>query len=91
MKLCHLHLQDGFGNKETLVCHLKDGSIRYTLYGGWGDSGTSFATSNLQCTLPIEKLNDNETKEEFVNRIIDTIQTKSVVKFIKQVSTEITF
>lgn len=91
MKLCHLHLEDHSGNKKTLICRLTDGSIRYIFYGGWGDGGTPFSLSNLQCTLPIEKINDKETKEQFVQRIIDTINHKSVVKFVKQVSTQVTF
>lgn len=91
MKLCHLHLQDYAGNKQTLVCKLKEGSIRYIYYGGWGDSGLPYSTSNLQCELPINKLYDGETKEEFVARIIHTIKYKSVVKFVKQVATEVEF
>jgi hypothetical protein len=91
MKLCHLHLEDYSGNKKTLVCNLDEGSIRYVFYGGWNDSGTSFSLSNLQCTLPIEKLNDSETKEQFVQRIINTINKDSVVKVVKQISTQITF
>lgn len=91
MKICHLHLQDGFSNKYTLVCSLKDGSIRYSLYGGWSDSGTSYSLSNLSCTLPIEKVNEAETKEEFTKRIINIINIKSVYKVLKQVATEVKF
>jgi len=46
---------DSYGNKETLsVCLREDGTLSYSLYGGWQDSGTPFATSNLQLkeTLP---------------------------------------
>lgn len=91
MKLCHLHLVDPYGNRKTLVCHLKDGSISYVFYGGHSSSGTSFSLSNLQCTLPVDKLTETETKEQFVQRIIDTINNKSVCSVVNQVSTEITF
>lgn len=37
------------GNKETLSVYLGDDNvIRYSLYGGWQDSGCGFAISNLQ-------------------------------------------
>ena len=91
MKLCHLHMVDPHGNRKTLVCHLKDGSISYVFYGGHSSSGTSFSLSNLQCTLPVDKLTETETKEQFVQRIIDTINNKSVCSVVNQVSTEITF
>tara|TARA_B110000444_G_scaffold257678_1_gene296688 strand:+ start:1831 stop:2103 length:273 start_codon:yes stop_codon:yes gene_type:complete len=90
MKLSHLHLNDVYGNPKTLICRLKEGSIRYSLYGGHSSSGTAFATSNLGITLPIDKLHDEETKEEFSNRILETIN-KSSYSVVNQVSTEITF
>lgn len=91
MKLCHLHLVDPYGNPKTLICNLKEGSIRYTFYGSHGSSGTPFALSNLQCTLPVDKISEDETKEQFVQRIIDTINHKSVYRVVNEVSTEVTF
>ena len=91
MKLCNLHLEDYLGNKSTLICTLTGGSIRYVFYGGWNDGGMGYSLSNLQCTLPMEKLKDSETKEQFVQRIIDTINKDSVKKFVKQLSTEVSF
>ena len=91
MKLCHLHLSDPYGNPKTLVCNLKEGSISYVFYGGHSSSGSSYSLSNLQCTLPVDKLSDKETKEQLVQRIIDTINQKSVCSVVNQVSTEITF
>lgn len=91
MKLCHLHLVDPYGNPKTLICSLKEGSIRYTFYGSHGSSGTPFALSNLQCTLPVDKISEDETKEQFVQRIIGTINHKSVYRVVNEVSTEITF
>jgi hypothetical protein len=91
MKLCHLHLSDPYGNPKTLICNLKEGSISYVFYGGHSSSGSSFSLSNLQCTLPVDKLSDKETKEQFVQRIIDTINQKSVCRVVNQVSTLITF
>lgn len=91
MKLCHLHLVDPYGNPKTLICNLKEGSIRYTFYGSHGSSGTPFTLSNLQCTLPVDKISEDETKEQFVQRIIGTINHKSVYRVVNEVSTEVTF
>lgn len=91
MKIAHLHLQDGMGGKSTLICRLEEGSIRYTFYGGWGSSGIGYALSNLQCTLPVEKINDDETVDQFKRRLIHTINHKSVERVIKEVDTNVTF
>ena len=45
-----------FGNKESLRVSLgEDNVITYSLFGGWQDSGTPFAISNLQLqrSLPL--------------------------------------
>jgi len=91
MKLCHLHLKDSMGNSKTLICRVEEGSVHYNLYGGHGDSGIGFSTRNLQCTLPIEKLEPKETKETFVKRIIDEINYNSVCRVVKQVDCNILF
>lgn len=91
MKLCHLHLVDSLGNKKTLICRLVNGSISYTFYGSHSSSGLPFSISNLQCTLPVDKISEKETKEQFVKRVIDIINNKSVYRVVNQVSTEITF
>ena len=91
MKLCHLHLRDSMGNPKTLICRLEEGAVNYTMYGGHGSSGTGFSLSNLQCTLPIEKLSKKETKEEFVKRIVKVINYESVCRVIKQVDCNVAF
>lgn len=91
MKLCHLHLVDPYGNPKTLICNLKEGSISYVQYGGHSSSGTPYALSNLQCTLPVDKISEDETKEQFVQRVIDTINQKSVCRVVNRVSTELVF
>jgi len=91
MKLCHLHLRDSMGNPKTLICRLEEGAVHYTMYGGHGSSGMGFSLSNLQCTLPIEKLSKKETKEEFVKRIVKVINCESVCRVIKQVDCNVTF
>jgi len=91
MKLCHLHLVDPYGNPKTLICNLNEGSISYVQYGGHSSSGTPYALSNLQCTLPVDKISDKETKEQFVQRVIDTINHKSVCRVVNRVSTELVF
>jgi len=85
MKLCHLHLQNPFGYLSTLICFLDEGNIKYTLYTGTNSSGTREALSNLQCNLPLEQTHPNETQEQFVNRIINIINTQSVRRVIHQV------
>jgi len=91
MKLCHLHLEDPYGNKKTLICKLVEGSITYRLYGSHTSSGTGFSLSNLQCNLPVDKRNDFETKEEFQQRVINEVNDNSVCRVVNQVSTQITF
>ena len=85
MKVCHLHLKSAMGNSLTLICNLVEGSIKYTLYSGHSSSGTPFSLSNLQCTLPVEKISESETKEQFVQRIKDTINNKSVCRVVNEV------
>jgi hypothetical protein len=41
--------------------------------------------------LPIEKINEEETEKEFVNRVIEIANNKSVYNVVKQISTKITF
>lgn len=102
-KILHLHLEDGYGNLSTLICNLKDGSIRYTLYGGTGSSGTPFALSNIQFfdlvngninwdrnkSLPVDT-RLGETEEEFKERIINMLN-HSTKKVVNVVSNEVTF
>jgi hypothetical protein len=102
-KLFHLHLSDSMGNKKTLICRLKDGSIRYSYYGGTGDSGTPFALSNIQyydvvngdmkwkrgASLPIENL-PGETAEQFKDRVIGML-SNSTNKVINEVSINVKF
>ncbi len=102
-KILHLHLGDGFGNSSTLICSLKDGSIRYTFYGGTGSSGTPFSLNNIQYydlvngniswirdrSLPIDT-RLGETLEEFKERIINMLK-HSTNKVINVVSNKVTF
>jgi len=86
MKVSHLHLEDPYGNPRTLICNLVEGSIKYVLYGGHSSSGTPYSISNLQCTLPVDKISESETKEQFVQRIKDTINNKSVCRVVNEVN-----
>ena len=90
MKLAHLHLQDSFGNKSTLICRLEDEAIQYVFYQGVMSSGIGLSLSNLQCDLPIEKEYPNQTKEQFKGALIKIINDKSVKKVIHDVL-EVTF
>jgi hypothetical protein len=91
MKICHLQLTNGMGkNPETLVCRLDEGAINYIYYRSHTSGGTPLALSNLQCDLPIEKLNDAETKREFTERLVDVINVQSVRQVVNQVE-EVSF
>ena len=102
-KILHLHLKDSMGNLSTLICRLKNGSIRYILYGGTGSSGTPFAVSNIQFydlvngniswdrnkSLPVDT-RLGETEEEFKQRVIDMLN-HSTKKVVNVVGNEVTF
>jgi hypothetical protein len=91
MKICHLHLEDSMGNAKTLVCRLEDGSIRYVSFFGWGSSGMGNSLSNFQCDLPMDKNSEDETVEQFKQRVIDTVNKKSIYRVVKEVSTNVVF
>ena len=96
-KIIHLQLKDGFENKKTLVAHLVDGSISYSLYGGWSSSGIAFSLSNISfyeyvngkkywndnICLPVY-VEEGETLGDFQDRIIEILHnsTVNVCKFI---------
>lgn len=91
MKICHLQLTDGRGgNPETLVCRLEGGAINYIYYRSHTSGGMPLALSNLQCDLPIEKLNDAETKRQFTDRLVDIINVQSVKRVVNEVQ-EVSF
>lgn len=90
-RIAHLQLQDPFGNKSTLICNLRNGSIEYFLYGSWNSSGIPHSLSNLQCTLPVDKTSKEETRDQFVQRLIDTINAKSVKRVVNVINSNITF
>lgn len=80
MKIFQFNLQDDLGNKSTLVCSLKNGSLRYVLYSGWGSSGMPLSVSNICMRfhdhLPVENI-PNETKKEFIQRVWDILEDSS--------------
>ena len=102
-KLFHFHLEDGYGNKKTLVCRLVDGAIKYSFYGGHGSSGTPFSLSNIQfydvvngnmawkrgVSLPVEN-EEGEDLFEFKARV-KYMLNHSTVNFVKEVNTNVTF
>ena len=102
-KLFHYHLEDVMGNAKTLVCHLVDGSIKYSFYGGHGSSGTPFSLSNIQfydvvdgnmnwkrdASLPVEN-EEGEGLDDFKARVKYMLY-HSTDKFVKEVSTNVTF
>ena len=73
MKIFHFQLEDVMGNKKTLTCRLRNGSIKYRLYGGWGDSGMPFSVNNILLKLPDEYLpvdtEYGESTEQFTLKV----------------------
>lgn len=102
-KILHLHLKDVEDNMSTLICRVVDGSIRYTLFGGTGSSGTPYSLSNIQYydvvngdmiwdrnkSLPVDTL-DGETLGQFQRRVIDMLN-HSTDKVVKVINTEVKF
>ena len=100
MKIFHFHLEDGFGNLQTLICELKNGAIKYRYYTGTASSGIPLALSNLQvgykhgCELPMDNLTSTGnklSKQEFTDRCRYIINMDSVKRVVNEVETEVTF
>ena len=100
MKIFHFHLEDGFGNLQTLICRLVDGSIKYIYYTGTASNGIPLALSNLQvgykhgCKLPMDNLSslgNKMSKQEFTDRCRYIINHDSVKRVVNEVETEVTF
>ena len=100
MKIFHFHLEDGFGNLQTLICELKNGAIKYRYYTGTASSGIPLALSNLQvgykhgCELPMDNLTSTGnklSKQEFTDRCRYIINHDSVKRVVNEVETEVTF
>ena len=54
MKLAHLHIILPSGDKTTLLCRFRDGSIQYTHFEGWGNYGDGLPLSKIDCVLPLD-------------------------------------
>ena len=100
MKIFHFHLEDGFGNLQTLICELKNGAIKYRYYTGTASSGIPLALSNLQvgykhgCELPMDNLTtlgNKLSKKEFTDRCRYIINHDSTKRVVNEVETEVTF
>jgi hypothetical protein len=100
MKIFHFHLEDGWSNKSTLICELKDGAIKYRYFTGTGSSGIPLALSNLQvgykhgCELPMDNLTtlgNKLSKKEFTDRCRYIINMDSTKRIVNEVETEVTF
>jgi hypothetical protein len=94
MKIFHFQLEDVMGNKKTLTCRLRNGSIKYRLYGGWADKGIDFSVNNILLKLPDEYLpvdtNYGESTEEFTLRVWQMLED-STDKPIINVNTKVKF
>ena len=105
-KIAHLHIGENkydFDNKcfvpddsrranrTTLICTLKGGSIDYILYRGWSSSGTGLALSNMGTVdFPVYKSHPEQTKEEFVQELVDRINATNLYRVVRQVE-KVTF
>lgn len=97
-KILHLQLVDSFENKETLICRIVEGQVKYSFYKGWGDSGLKYSLSNIDffekveggkikwldnTSLPISNY-EGETLKEFKKRITNMIKnsTRTIVSVV---------
>ena len=96
MKIAHLQLLDSMRNKRTLIANLKDGSIQYSLFTGWGNYGAGCSLGDLQVgdkhdsRLPL----DNErglTVEGWRDYLVDIINNDSTYQVENIVPNTITF
>ena len=94
MKIFHFQLEDVMGNKKTLICSLRRGSIKYTLYGGWADKGIDFSVNNILLKLPDEYLpvdtEYGESTEQFTLRVWQMLED-STDKPIRNVNANVKF
>ena len=91
MKIAHLQLEDSFKNKKTLVCLLENGSIKYSYYTGHSSSGIGQFVGDIGCTLPVFKEREDETAEEFKDRLVKLINEKTNKKVVREVDVNIKF
>jgi hypothetical protein len=81
-------ISEGTAYPFTLECHLNDGSISYDIFKGHNTLSTgirqdnySYKNKNLllnnlfEGKLPVVKLHPQETKQEFVKRLISNIKS----------------
>jgi hypothetical protein len=96
MKLAHLQLHDSLENKRTLIAKLKEGSIHYSLFTGWGNYGTGCSLDDLQVgykhnsQLPLDNERDLSV-EEWRGYVVDIINSDSTYEVINIIPNEITF
>jgi len=94
-KVLHLQLTDIGGGDYTLLTNLVDGSIKHILYNGHSSYGTKFSLAKLGLPngmyLPVEPTYEDETIEEFRNRIIQMIEEESQMIIVRVVQTEVKF
>ncbi len=94
-KILHLQLRDPSGGDYTLLTEFIDGSIKYMLYDGHSSYGTRFSLSQLNMPkgvyLPVEPAYEDETMEEFRNRVISMIEEESQMVIIRIVQSQIKF
>lgn len=94
-KILHLQLTDPLGGDFTLLTEFIDGSIKYMLYDGHSSYGTRFPLSQLGMPngvyLPIETRYEDETMEEFRERVIDCIREHSRMIIVKIVENQVKF
>ena len=84
-KLFHFHLEDGYGNKKTLVCLLVDGAINIQFY----DIVNGNMAWKRDASLPVEN-EEGEDLDEFKARV-KYMLNHSTVDFVKEVNTNVTF
>jgi len=99
MKIAHLHIarvltlngKEEIRDKSTLVAHVKNGYINYTMWGGWTSDGTLFSLANLgtrnsrEWNPPLPVTTKEKTKEAFVKELINTINDETFYTVLDEV------
>jgi hypothetical protein len=94
-KILHLQLRDPVGGDYTLLTEIIDGSIKYMLYDGHSSYGTRFPLSQLGMPsgvyLPVETKYEDETMDEFRERVLEAIREQSRMIIVRVVENQVKF
>ena len=95
IKILHLQLRDPLGGDYTLLTNYMDGDIKHILYEGHSSYGTRQSLSLLGMPkgtyLPVDTKYEDETIEEFRERIIEMVREDARMIIVKIVDPKVKF